>query len=223
MTAGFTGSGFGGAPAPRWTARSRALTLFAIAMLVPLTTCWLSWNFEKAGFFIKPRDFTLGMGALLMIVIACNRPSFCWPALLPAAFLLTRVFDAVVLERYSVASLGTHQFYIMIMLANYFVAILFILIPSTERGLETTRWLATAIILGCVAANLYEWLGYASFTRIPGRMSGYLEDPNHSPILICLLLGVLFTVNPNFWWNMTVVGIATVGIAVTLSRSVKII
>ncbi|MCE9518306.1 MAG: O-antigen ligase family protein [Verrucomicrobia bacterium] len=116
-------------------------------------------------------------------------------------------------------ALGTHSFYVMIMLSNFIVTLLFILIPSTERGMEATRWLATAIILGCVAANLYEWLGYGSFTRIPGRMSGYLEDPNHSPIIICLLLGVLFTLNPNFWWNMIVAGIATVGIAVTLSRS----
>ncbi len=187
--------------------------------LVPITTCWLSWHFEKAGFPVKPRDFTLAMGALLMLFIAFNRPSFCWPALLPLGFLLARVFDAVVLERYSVVALGTHQFYVMIMLANLFVTVLFILIPSTERGMATTRWLATAIIVGCVAANVYEWLGFADLTRIPGRMSGYLEDPNQSPILICLLLGVLFTVNPNFWWNMAVVGIATVGIAVTLSRS----
>lgn len=219
MIVGITASGIGGAARPRHTFRSRLLTLAAVAMLVPITTCWLSWNYEKAGFPIKPRDFTLSAGALLLLIIAFNRPKFCWQALLPLPFLLARVFDAMVLERYSVASLGTHEFYVMIMLSSLLVTVLFILIPSTERGLETTRWLATAIILGCAAANLYEWLGGASFTRIPGRMSGFLEDPNHSPILICLLLGVLLTVNKNFWWNMSVIGIATAGIAVTLSRS----
>ncbi len=188
-------------------------------MLAPLTTCWLSWHYENAGFPIKPRDFTLGMGALLLVIIASNRPKFCWPALLPLVFLLWRIFDCVALERYSVVSLGTHQFFIMIMLANFLITLLLMLIPSTERGMETVRWLATAIIIGCAAANFYEWLGYGSFTRISGRMSGFLEDPNHSPILICLLLGVLFTVNPNFWWNMAVVGVSTVAIAVTLSRS----
>jgi hypothetical protein len=211
------GAGFAAAPRPGF--RSRVLTFIAMAMLVPLTTGWLSWHYEKAGFPVKPRDFTLAMGALLMLGIARNRPTFCWPALLPIAFLLARVLDAMILERYSVVSLGTHDFYVMIMLASFLVTLLFILIPSTEGGMETARWLATAIILGCAAANLYEWLDFASFTRIPGRMSGYLEDPNQSPILICLLLGVLFTVNPNFWWNMAVVGVATVAIAVTLSRS----
>lgn len=210
---------FSGAVQPGGTFRSRALTAVAIAMLVPITTGWLSWNYEKLGLPIKPRDFTLGMGALLALLIAFCRPSFCLPALLPLPFLLVRILDAALLERYSVLSLGTHQFYVMIMLANFFVTLLMILLPSTERGMATVRWLATAIVIGCVAANVYEWLGCASFTRIPGRMSGYLEDPNHSPILICLLLGVLFTVNPNFWWNMATVGLAAIGIAVTLSRS----
>lgn len=219
MTASPAVSFSGGLSTPHRSARSRTLTAVAIAMLVPITTCWLSWNYEKAGFFIKPRDFTVGMGALLMILIAANRPTLCWPALLPAFFLLVRVFDAAALERASITELGTHSFYVMIMLSNFLVTLLFLFIPSTERGMETTRWLATATILGCAAANFYEWLGHGSFTRIPGRMSGFLEDPNHSPILICLLLGVLFTVNPNFWWNMAVVGIATAGIAVTLSRS----
>lgn len=219
MTANLTTSCLDGSEAPRKPVRSRLLNVVAIAMLVPITTCWLSWNYEKAGFFIKPRDFTLGMGALLMILIACNRPKLCWPALLPAFFFLIRVVDVAALERASVADLGTHSIYVMIMLSNFLVTLLFLFIPSTERGMETTRWLATAIIIGCAAANFYEWLGHGSFTRIPGRMSGFLEDPNHSPILICLLLGVLFTVNPNFWWNMTIVGIAAAGIAITLSRS----
>ncbi len=219
MIAELAVSGFGAATIPRWTFRSRALTLFAIAMLVPITTCWLTWHYEKAGFPVKPRDFTLGMGTLLLLVIACNRPRFCWPALLPLLFLMTRIFDAAVLERYSVVSFGTQAIYVMIMLANFLVTGLFILILCAERGMETARWLATAIIIGCAAANFYEWLGAASFTLIPGRMSGFLEDPNTSPILSCLLLGVLFTVNPNFWWNMAASGVAALAIALTLSRS----
>ena len=206
-------------PAPRWTLRSRALLVIALALLVPVTTNWLSWTYQNADFPVKPRDFIIGFGGLMLMLEVFNRPAFCWQALLPAGFVLFRVIDAAVLQRYSVVALGTHEFYVMIMLSNFIVTLLLILLPSTERGAGIACWLASVVILACTAANLYEWAGYGSFTRIPGRMSGYLEDPNHSPILMCLLLGILFTINPGFWWNITMTGIAAVGIAITLSRS----
>ena len=204
---------------PQKTFRSRVLIFVALVMMVPLITYWLPWNYEKAGFPIKPRDFTLVFGALLMFLIGLNRPAFCLPAFLPIVFLAVRVFDAGVLERFTVTALGTHDVYVMVMLSNILVTLLLIMLPATDRGMDVTRWLATAIIVGCCAANVYEWMGYVKLTRFVGRIAGYVEDPNHSPILCCLLLGVLYTVNPNFWWNVAVSAVSAVGIALTLSRS----
>ena len=208
-----------GRKADRWPMRSRMLLVALLFMLVPVTTNWLSWNYEKAGFPIKPRDYIIFFGAAILILSVLNHPSFSWLSFIPLGFFLIRIFDAALLQRYSVVSLGTHDFYVMIMLSNFLVTIVFVLIPSTERGTSIACWIASAIIIACTIANLYEWMGYGTFTRIPGRMSGFLEDPNHSPILICLLLGVLFTLNPGFWWNMTMVGVGAIAIAVTLSRS----
>ena len=203
----------------RWTILQIALLLSVMALLLASFTNILHWANEQGISPVKPRDFNLLFGGLTILFTILNRPSFSIPALAVLLIPLARLMDAALLQRFSNVVFGDHMVYVL-MLAGYlltsFAAVFFL--PAT-RGDRIAIWVATLAVVICSLVNIYEWLGFASYTRISGRMSGWHVDPNHSPIIMCMMFGVLFTLNKNYWWNMALVGLAAIGIALTMSRS----
>lgn len=197
----------------------RLLILASMVLLVPIMTKWLSWADSAGVLPIKPRDYTLLSVAAVSALVMLNRPTICPPAFLMLIVPLLRVLDAAFLQRFTITALGDHSIVVMTLISNFLVSFTTVLCLSSEPWRRVALWVGVCTALLSAAGVYYEAMGFRSFTRIPGRMAGFPEDPNDPPIMISLMLSVIFTLNPRFWWNMVLVGVVTPAIALTLSRS----
>lgn len=203
----------------RWTLVEWAQCGCLLLLLTANFTGALNWGYEHGGVPLKPRDFNLVVGLPAIALLIFSRPGFCVPALALLTVPLLRLLDAAFLQRFSCVAYGDHSTYIMALAGIFLVTSAAVLSLQGARGPRIAVGVAGVAIVVNSVVNLYEYLGFASFTRIVGRMSGFHIDPNHSPIIICLMLGILFTLNPRYWWNMFLVAVGAVGIALTMSRS----
>jgi O-antigen ligase len=195
------------------------LIIAALALLVPAMTKALVWAGEAGMLPVKPRDYTLLTLAGAGLMVMLNRPSFCPPAFLMLLVPLARVLDVAFLQRFSVTDLGDHSVVVMTLISNFLVTFTAVLLLSVESWRRVALWVAVVTALVSAGCVYYEWLGFRSFTRIPGRMSGFPTDPNDPPIIISLMLAIVFSLNPRFWRNVTLVALVAPAIALTLSRS----
>lgn len=203
----------------RWTTPEKLLYLIMLAFLVPNFSHAMYCGFEAGWWPVKPRDYNLGLAACAAVTILFCRPAFSVMALAILTIPLPRILDAAILQRYEILEYGGHSVYVFTMISLWIISTVGVLSIGTTRGPQVAAAVAVCTIIACTAANLYEWLGYASWTLIPGRVAGWHLDPNNSPIIMCLMLGILFTVEKRFWWNFAWIGIAAIGVAVTMSRS----
>lgn len=197
----------------------KLLILAALALLVPTMTKYLSWADEVGVLPFKPRDYTLLTLAAISVMVMLNRPSICPPAFLMLLVPLLRVLDAAFLQRFTITALGSHSIVVMSLISNFLVTFITVLCLSAEPWRRVALWVGVCVALLSAGGVYYEWLGFRSFTRIPGRMAGFPSDPNDPPIMITLMLSVIFTLNPRFWWNVVLVALVSPAIALTLSRS----
>ncbi|OYW76489.1 MAG: hypothetical protein B7Z37_08625 [Verrucomicrobia bacterium 12-59-8] len=195
------------------------LILAALALLVPTMTKYLSWADDVGVLPFKPRDYTLLTVAAVSVMVMLNKPSICPPAFLMLIVPLLRVLDAAFLQRFTITALGSHSIVVMTLISNFLVTFTTVLCLSAEPWRRVALWVGVCVALLSAGGVYYEWLGFHSFTRIPGRMAGFPSDPNDPPIMITLMLSVIFTLNPRFWWNVVLVAIVSPAIALTLSRS----
>ncbi len=207
----------------RWTLRDLGLLASLIVLLAPLMCGYLAWANDNGALPLKPRDLTIACCGAAIFFIATNRTSWCLPALAMLSLPVIRLMDAGFLERFTQTMWGDHPTYVMQLAANALVAAVIATSLATPKGLRIAIIISVVTILLCTASNLYEWLGMAIYTRIPGRVSGWLVDPNASPIIMCLLLGIVLTYSNRFWWNVLLLGISAVGVSLPLSRSGAII
>lgn len=165
---------------------------------------------------LKPVLFTL------MAVMTCvglsllNRPRLAPVSFLVLLLPMVRLFDAAILSRVESTyqgQVGMDHFRVVLVI----FAILAVL--STDQGLRAVRWAAVLAILLTTASEIYEMLGLAKFTSIPGRFSGFNGHPNFPPVLLCEMLGIVFALSKNFRFNCVLIGVAFVGVALTYGRS----
>lgn len=212
-------AGEGVATRDRWSFKQIVLLGAVLMLLIPNFTGVLHWAYENAGSPIKPRDYNLSCTFLVGLLALWNRPTICLPAWSLMTIPLVRVLDAAFLQRYEHLAFGGHSVFVL-MLAGYFLtSVMALMAISTPKGKKIALWVASVTIILLSLVNIYEWLGFGSYTRIPGRMAGWHVDPNHSPIILCMMAGVLFTWCKKFWFNMAHVGLSMLAIAVTMSRS----
>lgn len=207
------------APDTRWTLPEVTMAVVVVVLLTGNFTGAVFWGYEHGGSPIKPRDFNVALTAAMLVLLPFNQPRFCLPALALLTLPLGRVLDAAFLRRYTQIEFGEHTTYVLMLAGYLIVSSASVLSLTGSKGRQIAIITAAAAIGANSAMNLYEYLGFGSFTRITGRMSGFHIDPNHSPIIMCLMLGVLYTVNTRYWWNMALALVAAVGIALTMSRS----
>ena len=212
-------------PAPQATPARHSQRLFvvllwaALLLLVPVMTRSLVWAHDNHLLPLKPRDYTLLLLAATFVLVLLNRPALCLPALVLLIVPGLRVLDAAMLQRFHVTVLGDHSVFVMGILSMLLVSFSAVFCLSVAQWQKLARCVALASILVAAGSVYYEWFGFESFSRIPGRMSGFAGDPNDAPILICLMLGILYTLEPRFWRNMLLTAFATPAVALTLSRS----
>ncbi len=204
-------------PTDKWL--DRALIVAAVLLLVPHMTRGIIWAYESGKLPIKPRDYTLLFLGVTGFLVLLRRPTFCLPALGLLGLPILRVVDAAFLQRFDLSVLGDHSVLVMLLISNFLVSASAVLVLSASNGARIAIWVANCAVIVMTLSVYYEWLGFASFTRISGRMSGLSPDPNDAPILISLMLGVMFTLSPKFWWNLFVAALATPAVILTLSRS----
>jgi O-antigen ligase len=197
----------------------KLLILAALALLVPTMTKYLSWADEAGVIPFKPRDYTLLTMAAASVMVMLNKPSICPPAFLMLIVPLLRVLDAAFLQRFTITALGSHSIVVMTLISNFLVTFTTVLCLSAQPWRRVALWVGVCVALLSAGGVYYEWLGFRTFTRIPGRMAGFPSDPNDPPIMITLMLSVVFTLNPRFWWNVVLVALVSPAIALTLSRS----
>ena len=196
------------------------LLLAAVALLAPYLSHLLAWSYEEGHLPLKPRYYNLALGGLVTLLVLLRRPAF---SLLSLGFLLApalRVLDAAVLRRFIMLGVvDDHATFVLNLLSNLLISLCAILCLTDRRGFQVAQAVAMATIL-MVAGGIYgEALGFSTMTTDPGRMAGFLGDPNAGPIVICLMLGVLFTLQRRFWLNLALVAIVAPAVALTSSRS----
>lgn len=165
---------------------------------------------------IKPILFTVGAVFTCIMVSLVNKPRLCLAtlgiALLPAA----RLFDAAVLRRFD----SSFQDQITMDLARMMLVLVAIIaVLSTEKWEKTALWAAICAMLMTTGSEIYEMLGFAKFSSIPGRYAGFNGHPNFPPVLLCEMLGIIFALSKNFRFNCLMIAVALPGVALTYGRS----
>ena len=202
-----------------WTWPELTLCGIMLLFLVPNFSHALYCGYEEGWWPLKPRDYNLSLAVVALVTMLFCKPAFSLMALALLTIPMPRILDAALLQRYEILEWGGHQVYVFTMVSLWVISAAGILSTGTSKGPQTAIAVAVVTIMACTGANLYEWSGRASWTLIPGRMSGWHLDPNNSPIIMCLMLGILFTFEKRFWWNLVWTSVAAVGIALTMSRS----
>lgn len=203
----------------RWTVPEMVLCVVMVVFLVPNFSHALYCGYEEGWWPVKPRDFNLSLAVFALVSVLFCRPSFSPIALALLTLPLPRILDAALLRRYEILEYGGHDVYVLTMISLWIISAVGILSAGTSKGPQIALIVAATTIGACTGANLYEWFGYAHWTLLPGRMSGWHLDPNNSPIIMCLMLGILYTLGQNFWWNIAWTALTCIGVALTWSRS----
>ncbi len=169
---------------------------------------------------IKPSLFTIGAVFTCIMVALVNKPRLCLAtlgiALLPAA----RLFDAAVLRRFD----SSFQDQITMDLARMMLVLVAIIaVFSTEKWEKTALWAAICAMLLTTGSEIYEMLGFAKFSSIPGRYAGFNSHPNFPPVLLCEMLGIVFALSKNFRFNCLMIAVAVPGVGLTYGRSGMIV
>ncbi len=211
------------APAQRRAANPGLTGWVLLVSAVTLFACHMSGAFaclyEQGQMPVKPRDITLALVSLILGLMWFHRPSFAPLALGLLTIPTIRVVDAGILVRYTNDALGDHSLVVFTLLLVWLVVLVAVTSMGSELGQKIALYAAIAVILIDTGSLVYESMGYAKYTSIPGRVSGFLRQPNDSIIVMCLMLGCAFTLNKSFWLNAALIAIAAVGVVLTLSRS----
>ena len=196
------------------------LLLATLLLLVPHMTKVLVWANKEGKFPIKPRDYNIAAASIVLLLVLLRRPAFCLPALALLTVPVLRILDAALLKRYQVIGvIDDHDLFVLNISSSLLISVCAVLCLTAANGMKIVQWVAVATILVVAGSIYYEALGLEKFTTIPGRMAGFLDDPNAGPIHICLMLGILFTLQTRFWWNVALIGFSTPAVALTFSRS----
>jgi hypothetical protein len=165
---------------------------------------------------LKPSLFTLAavMGCMGLSVL--NKPRLAPVILLVLLLPLVRTLDALVLQRAAVSYANQTGMDLMRMML---VLISMLAVLSTDYGLRAVRWAAALAIILTTASEVYEMLGFAKFSSIPGRYAGFNGHPNFPPVLLCEMLGICFALIPSFRFNLLLIAISYMGVGLTYGRS----
>ncbi len=207
------------ARAPRLKLSARLLLWAGVLLLGLFLSGANACLYEHGQLPYKPRDFTLGMSLVCLLLVLWNKPSFSPVALGMLLIPALREVDAALLVRFTTQAPGGQAGMVATLLAVLLVSTVAVAILATPIGYTVLRRAAMGVILLLCGSILYEALGYANYTVIPGRPAGFLTQPNESIIYVCLMLGVVLTLGESFWLNMTMIAIAAAGVGLTLSRS----
>lgn len=165
---------------------------------------------------LKPSLFTLAAVIGCFGLSLLNKPRFTPVILLVLLLPVVRTFDALVLQRAAVSYANQTGMDLMRMVL---VLLSMLAVLSTDYGLRAVRWAAALAIILTTTSEVYEMLGFAKFTSIPGRFAGFNGHPNFPPVLLCEMLGICFALIPNFRLNLLLIAISYVGVGLTYGRS----
>jgi O-antigen ligase len=191
----------------------------AVMLLAGNMSAAFSSLYEQGQLPIKPRDIILGLSGVTLLTLWFHRPAFAPAALLLLLIPTLRVIDSGVLKRFTHEALGDHSYLVFGLILVWVVVFIAVCSMATAHGRRIALYSAIAVIFLDTGSLVYESMGYAQYTSIPGRVSGFLRQPNDAIIVMCLMLSVVFTLNQNFWLNVSLIAIAAVGVVLTLSRS----
>jgi O-antigen ligase len=165
---------------------------------------------------IKPSLFTVMAVAACLGLSVLNRPRFAPVVFLVLLLPIVRIFDAVILARAEISFAGQAG---MDLLRMLLVLVSILAVLATDQGLRAVRCAAVVALCLTTASEIYEMLGFAKFTSIPGRYAGFNGHPNFPPVLLCEMLGICFALIPSFRVNCLLIAISYVGVALTYGRS----
>lgn len=141
----------GGNSVAAWLLSVTAVALFAGYMSGAMAT--LS---EHGSTSIKPRDFTLGLSFLSLLLVFFNRPSFAPAALALLLIPTLRFVDSAVLKRYVNETVGDPSIAVMTLAAVLLVTAVSLIVLCTAEGPKIAVRAAIVIILlgaGSIAAE----------------------------------------------------------------------
>ena len=209
-----------GMPTPLQTpfrSRLSSLHLWAGIGLIGLLSADVVMGMFNAGLSpLKPILFTLLAVVVTLASSLLNNPRFNPVVFLVLLLPLVRVFDAVVLKRAEVTYAGQTE---MDMLRMLIVLIAILTVLTTDKGLQIALGAAVLSIFLTTGSEIVEMLGFAQFTEVPGRFSGFNGHPNFPPVLLCEMLGIAFALGKSFRFNCLLIATAYVGVGLTYGRS----
>lgn len=211
-------------PTPRPTAWTRfrewVLVWVCGSMLGALAADAVIGSYNAGISPLKPSLFTFGSVFFCIVVALFNKPKLCLATLGIALLPAVRFFDATVLRRFE----SSFQDQITMDLARMMmVLVAMIAVLSTEKWQKTALWAAVCAMLLTTGSEIYEMMGFATFTSIPGRYAGFNSHPNFPPVLLCEMLGIVFALSKNFKFNCLMMAVAVPGVGLTYGRSGMIV
>ncbi|MEZ5300133.1 MAG: O-antigen ligase family protein [Verrucomicrobiales bacterium] len=210
------------APRPHtWAARLRAWVECAAFCLltVPYTTGAMAWGYEFGFVPVRPALFLIAMSGICLLLTIPRKPDFAKSALLIFALLAARVIDAGLLQRFPTHG-GPFKEAVSLGATVVLVMAIACAVGVYYRANRTPLVVAAALsVLVCVGVNLAEFAGHGQFSIVGGRAAGFWQDPNNTAMAITFMAAAFCTCSRKYWWNIAILGIAGVGVAVTLSRS----
>lgn len=169
---------------------------------------------------ISPKDGVLLLLLPCLPLALLLRTQFT-PALLSLAILpVARILDAGLLQRYHLSGVdGNHMAAVVQMLPPIMHMLLILHMLQTRMMKLFVIWGGSCFILLNCGNTLYEWMGWAHWTSVPLRYSGWLGHPNSGPTFSLFCLTAIFVIRPKFWPNMLLAAVTLLPTAVSLSRS----
>lgn len=200
---------------PQWR---RLFVLLHCALFIPYVTDAVPAFYGMGLFPIRPALFMLAMAFLNAAWLFLKGPDFTKTSLVIIGFLTFRVLDVAILQRYLYPDGQKEPLFSMLGLTLMAVVMAASLGIARKTSSFPVLLVSGAALLIQTGAVLLEFAGFYSISTVPGRAAGLAGDSNDSCMMMTLMLAVFLTLQRGFWLNLTMIGIAGLGVLPTLSR-----
>lgn len=198
-----------------------AAVIMALLLVVPYSTGAIWYGFKEGYVPIQPRNYLVGIVALLAVYTLFKRPRINFSIVALLGLITLRIGDTFFLHR--VPDLDNLE-----MLSEEGAALAYsmgIVFLCGDRF--TLRYSAVLCgiftILVCTGMNAWEWQNPGFFSTEEGRSAGMLVNSNDAGSAIVVMLGLVLSMTPPLWLAAGLICSSGVGVFFTLSRGGAIV
>jgi hypothetical protein len=192
-----------------------------VLLVVPYSTGAIGYLYENGLFPIQPRNYLVGIVALLFVYALAKRPRVNASIVVLLALITLRIGDLFFFDR--VPNLDKYE---LLSAEGAALAYAFgvIFLCGDRMALRYCALVCGSLtILVCSGVNAWEWQNPGYFSPVEGRSAGMFTNPNDSGTAVGVMLGVVLSMTPPLWLAAALICSSGIGVYFTLSRGGAIV